>query len=245
MIEYSLLRKFSHLKAFTTTREDFGDTTVRFQGSRNHQGHLKRLSGLLHIPPANMIFPVQCHTSNIAIIKNNSTEGLSDIDALITGEAGLCLCIQTADCVPVLLYDPLRRVAGAVHAGWRGTLANITANTVQRMATEFSTSPANIHAVIGPSIGPTVYETGDEVAGLFMEQNGNWKEFMQRKNRAKFHINLQKANVLQLISSGVPSDQIENSGYCTYSDPGLWFSARREGTGTGRMVSGIMMLGNM
>jgi len=165
MIEYSLFRKFSHLKAFTTTREDFEYTKVRYQGSRNHPGPLKMLSGLLNIPPANMIFPVQCHTSNIAIIKNNSAEGLSDIDALITGEPGLCLCIQTEDCVPVLLYDPVRRVTGAIHAGWRGTLANITANTAQRMATEFST------------------------------------------------------------------------------DPGLWFSARREGTCTGRMVSGIMMLG--
>jgi polyphenol oxidase len=245
MIEYSLFRKFSHLKAFTTTREDFGDTKVRFQGSLNHPDHLSRLSGLLHMPPSNMIFPVQCHASNIAIIKNNSKEGLSDIDALITGEPGLCLCIQTADCVPVLLYDPVRKVAGAIHAGWRGTLANITSNMVQMMATEFSTNPADIHAAIGPSIGPAVYETGDEVAGLFMEQNGNWEKFMHLKNRGKFHINLQKANILQLISSGVPAGQIENSGYCTYSDPGLWFSARREGTGTGRMVSGIMMLGNL
>lgn len=242
MIEYSLFRKFSHLKAFTTTREDFGDTGIRFQGSRNHPDHLSRLSGLLHIPPASLIFPVQSHSCNIATIKNNTSEGLSDIDALITGEPGLCLCIHTADCVPVLLYDPIRRVAGAIHAGWRGTLANITSNTVQRMVTEFSTNPADIHAVIGPSIGPAVYETGDEVAGLFIQQQRDWQVFMHRKEGGKFHINLQNANVLELISSGVPSDQIENSGYCTYSDPGLWFSARREGTGTGRMVSGIMML---
>lgn len=245
MIEYSLFRKFSELKAFTTTREDFGDTAVRFHGSRSDAGHLNRLSCLLHIPPGRMIFPVQCHTSNIATIKNNSTEGLSDIDALITGEPGLCLCIQTADCVPVLLYDPARRVAGAIHAGWRGTIANITANTVQRMATEFLSNPADIHAVIGPSIGFAVYETGDEVAGLFREQKGDWKEFMQRKEGGKFHINLQKANVLQLISTGVPVGQIENTGHCTYSDQDLWFSARREGTGTGRMVSGIMMLGKL
>jgi polyphenol oxidase len=245
MIDYSIFRKFSLLKAFTTTREDFEDTTVRYQGSRYDPGHLKRLSVLLHISPANMIFPVQCHTSNIATIKNNSKEGLGDIDALITGKPGLCLCIQTADCVPVLLYDPIRRVAGAIHAGWRGTLANITANTVQKMATEFSSDPADIHAVIGPSIGSAVYETGDEVAGLFMEQIGDWKDFMHRKEGGKFHINLQKANALQLTSSGVPVEQIENSGHCTYSDPDLWFSARREGTGTGRMVSGIMMLGNL
>lgn len=247
MIHYSIFNQFDDLLAFTTTKDDLPDPLPRFSGKHDHIAKINRqmLAKILNISHLSMIFPRQCHTSNISVIDKLPVGELMETDGLVTGLRNVCLCIQTADCVPVLLFDPVNKVIGAVHAGWRGTLTGITREIVSKMISGFSSKPQNIYAVIGPSIGPEVYETGDEVASLYIEKFNSGKPVVTRKAAGRYHINLWKANELQLISIGIPSSQIENPGLCTFSNNNYLFSARRDGIDTGRMVSGIIMRGDL
>lgn len=104
-----------------------------------------------------------------------------------------------------------------------------------------SCKPQNIYAVIGPSIGPEVYETGDEVAALFIEKFNSDDTVVIRKPSGRYHLDLWKANELQLLGMGIPSFRIEITGLCSFTESDQFFSARREGIETGRMVSGIMI----
>lgn len=202
------------------------------------------LSNSLNISYARLVFPKQVHSNNIRLLQDDfpelsnerKKEILQDTDALLTNVRGLCIAIKTADCVPVLLYDRNKKIIAAIHAGWRGTVQNITALTVQKMVQKGS-DPKDILAGIGPSISPSVYEVGKEVweqfSSEFYHQNGAGHD--------KRFLNLWKANFCQLTQSGIPFENIEIAELCTYSDPSLFFSARRDGIKTGRMATGIMM----
>jgi hypothetical protein len=161
---------------------------------------------------------------------------------LITNQPGICLCVQTADCVPVLLFDPKEKVISVVHAGWRGTVKRIAEEAVQKMISKYGSSAENILALIGPSIGPEVYEVGDEVVRqVHRNIPGAEKTLMKGKNE-KFHFNLWKANRNILLDSGLMPENIQIAGECSFSENEKYFSARRDGAETGRIVSGIMMI---
>lgn len=151
-------------------------------------------------------------------------------DALITDRQGVRLAIRTADCIPVLLVDPLRRAVAAIHAGWRGTLAAISSSAVHRMHTAFGSRPDDIHAAIGPGIGVCCFEVGAEVGGLF-----------QAEVTEKVHLNLPELNRAQLLEVGVPARQIEVAGLCTRCQESEFHSFRRDRERAGRMVSSIMI----
>jgi YfiH family protein len=240
---YSLFSRFQDVMAFTTARDDFDDKAPVFSGKYNSQATKNRedLALKLNIDSDSLVFPSQSHSNCIALISNPAESNLTGIDALITGRSGVCLCIQTADCVPVLLFDPVSRVAAAAHAGWRGTLAGITEKTVQAMMDHFSCNPKNIFAAIGPSISVDVYQTGSEVAQLFFEQTKYADLILHRKKNNRYHLDLWKANEWQLMNVGVLGSNIEISKECSYKNRQLYFSARRDGIQTGRMVSGIVM----
>ena len=239
MILHSLSRKFSNLLAFTTTREDFGTLLPGFNGPANLKNR-EKLAGMLDMPVSCLVFPEQTHSANVTVVELPVRDGIPDTDALVTCLSGVCLCIQTADCVPLLFYDPEKKVAGAAHAGWRGTLAGISAMTIKRMESVYGCRPSSIHAVIGPSIGPAVYETGHEVASLFMEKYPGRADFLKMGSNGKYYLNLWKANAFQLSAAGLKLENTEITEQCTFESAGLFFSARREGVATGRMVSGIM-----
>lgn len=243
MIHYSIFSRFPELLTFTTTKDDLSDPLPRFSGRHDHKAEKNRqeLAQKVNILAETMVFPEQQHTANIIEIDTLPVKNLSETDALVSRAPGICLCIQTADCVPVLLYDPANKVIGAVHAGWRGTLAEITSQTVSKMIRVYSCKPGNIHAAIGPSIGPDVYETGKEVVRLFTEKTDYYKKILSSYKNGRYHLNLWKANELQLLSMGVSLHQIENSRLCTYTNHEQFFSARHQGIETGRIVSGIMM----
>jgi YfiH family protein len=205
------------------------------------------LCNILEIKPDLIIFPKQIHSAKIKIIGNDyfdfgeheKKNFLSETDVVITNLKGICIGIKTADCVAVLLFDQKRKVIAAIHAGWRGSVQNITSLTVKRMFSDFNSDPADIIAGIGPSISPAVYEVGSEV----------WSQFDQRYIQPnvslsgdKRLLNLWKANRDQLIQVGIPTENIELAGLCTYSNPETFFSARRDGAKTGRMATGIMLI---
>lgn len=137
----------------------------------------RRLCEALGIFPANLYVAFQTHGSEIRVIDQTHTDadkeqqiaGLKGVDALLTDVPGICVAVTTADCVPVILYAPEKRVVGVVHAGWRGTLGRITKKTIEAMTRSFAVSPANILAGIGPSIGQDAFETSRDVLAAFIE----------------------------------------------------------------------------
>jgi polyphenol oxidase len=183
-------------------------------------------------------------------------------DASITSQPGLLLGTQTADCVPILLVDPKKRVVAAVHAGWKGTLARIAQKTVGRMQFEFGCRPADVLAAIGPSIGPCCYEVGVDFVSKFSAQFADAHEYFDEARTGdepnplqwlnmyppghqpppkNVHLDLRQANRSQLLAAGLRDKNIFSSDLCTGCRTDLFFSYREEGPQSARMLSVIGM----
>ena len=179
-------------------------------------------------------------------------------DASTTNQPGLLLGIQTADCVPILLVDPKKRAVAAIHAGWRGTLSRIAEKSVGRMRLEFSSRPQDLLAAIGPAIGPCCYEVGAEFVSKFAAQFADAAEYfdeprsgeepnpLQWLNMAppghqpppkNVHLDLRKANRSQLLAAGLRPQNIFVSDLCTACRTDVFFSYRKEGAESGRLMS--------
>jgi YfiH family protein len=156
---------------------------------------------------------------------------VADTDALITQLKGVPLLLFYADCVPVLLADPVRQVIAVAHAGWRGTVAAIAAKTVRQMQSCCGCEPRDILAGIGPSIGPCCYEVDDKVR----DQALAYTDFFQPRGGGKYLLNLQGINRQQLLQAGLQPEHILDAGVCTANNKELFFSYRQEQGHTGRM----------
>jgi len=192
-------------------------------------------------PNMKFIVAHQIHSSNIEIIKELKTQGwesqssvVKDCDALITDKKGVMLTILTADCVPVLLFDPIQKVVGAVHAGWRGTAEDIVFKTVLKMQESFGSNPKDIIVGVAPSIGACCYEVGEDVAKHFFDHRDS---FTQKGD--KFMLDLPYLNKIQLLKAGLIEENIEMSGICTTCEVDDYFSYRKEQGCSGRFMSMI------
>jgi YfiH family protein len=181
----------------------------------------------------------QIHRDNIAVV-GRRTERLSDFDALIAHEPDICVAVSTADCVPILIYAPDLKVIAAIHAGWRGTVLKIALKTVRRMI-EFGCNPGVMLAGIAPSISLDAFEVGGEVPEKFTAAGIDIAPISRiHPDTGKTHIDLKKANLLQLLDAGLQRQNIEVSPLCTFRDS-RFLSARRLGIDCGRMLTGIIM----
>jgi len=181
-------------------------------------------------------------------------------DASVTSQPGLLLATQTADCVPILLLDPQKRAVATIHAGWRGTLARIAEKTVGRMQLEFGCRPADLLAAIGPCIGPCCYEVAADFVTKFTAQFQDGHEYFDEARTGEepnplqwlnmsppghqpppktVHLDLRKANQSQLRISGLRAKDIFVSDLCTGCRTDLFFSYRKEGALSGRMLAVI------
>lgn len=208
-------------------------------------------------------FPVLCghqvHGVRIGIVDrpDTSRDDWEGYDALITALPGYAIGVRTADCVPVLLYDPVRHVAAAIHAGWRGTVGRITQRTIRLMALHFDCRPCDLIAQIGPSIGLDSFQVGSEVVQQFADANFPMERihrfedqppslyigsdsFSPRSMQGGHHIDLWEANRWLLIEQGLLPSKISVAGIDTYTDND-WLSARREGIACGRIINAIRM----
>ena len=145
-------------------------------------------------------------------------------DALLEDTPGAVVAVKTADCVPLLLVDPAHRAVAAVHAGWRGAAANIAQRAVAAMGARFGSRAGDLHAAIGPAIGPCCYEVGPEVAAQF-GVNG------------RAHIDLAATLRRQLEAAGVSAPRIYQAAICTRCTPAEFHSFRRDGAPAGRQYS--------
>ncbi|WP_378952059.1 peptidoglycan editing factor PgeF [Pelosinus sp. sgz500959] len=167
-------------------------------------------------------------------------EAIEGTDALITNTPGIPLLLFFADCVPVLIVDPIKKVIGLVHAGWKGTVNKIAQKTILAMQTQFGTLPENCLVGIAPSIGPCCYEVDHVVALKVKDQFKNWEQLL-RPAGDKWHLDLWSANRLQLEEIGVNSSHIVVSDVCTACNNELFFSYRAENGCTGRIGAVIVL----
>jgi YfiH family protein len=166
-----------------------------------------------------------------------------DGDAVVSNQAGLVLAVMVADCVPILIVDPVRGAAAAVHAGWRGTCAQVAPAAIAAMQHEFGTDPADAVAAIGPSVGPDDYEVGESVIEAFTKA-GHSAEHLNRwfiRTTPKPHLDLWRANADQLAASGLRRDRVFNCGLSTVAHPSVFHSYRVAGEGAGRMAGLIVV----
>jgi len=200
----------------------------------------------LGIAPDRLIIPHQVHRTEVRLIDedfldqeaNIRAEELEGVDALITALPGVCLCVSTADCIPVVLYDPAHHAIACIHAGWRGTQQRIVEQTLAAMRKAFGTKASDCHAAIGPGISVDSFEVGDEVYEAFRQGGFEMDRIARRKG--KWHIDLPLSNRLQLRRKGVKAANIHMSGICTYQNYKEFFSARRLGIRSGRILTGIL-----
>ena len=183
----------------------------------------------------------QTHSDHIAIIETRETRGwessedaVEDCDAMVTNQPGVILAVLTADCVPVLLYDPIRRVVAAVHAGWRGTESGIVTKTIEIMKKQFGSHPADILAGVAPAIGKCCYEVGEDVASHFADYPVAIEQYGE-----KYMLDLPEINRRQMLLAGVEEKHIEMSGICTACESEQFFSYRKEQGCSGRFMSVI------
>lgn len=199
-----------------------------------------RLAAELGIPETNILIPRQTHSAEVAVIRSiPAAPGLIDsVDALVTGMRNVALCVNTADCVPILLSDRAAGVIAAVHSGWRGTVKRIAAQAVKGMIS-LGADPKGIRAVMGPSICAGCFEVGNEVAEFFESVFGHGNGIIDHTS-TKPHIDLAAAIRLTLKEAGVPDENISAPAGCSRCNPRKYFSARALGINSGRTLSLIL-----
>ena len=220
----------SHITAFSTTRD-----------------------GGVSIPIPRLLMPLhQTHGTKTVIIDKAFLQqnpliqalALDGVDALATNLSDVCICVRTADCIPILLCDDETRIVSAVHAGWKGTQRRIVQSNLDVLRNIYGTATQHLHAIIGPGIGPESFEVGDEVYDLFAAAGFPMDKLARRypdtrnPQAEKWHIDLWECNRLQLIERGVNPEHIHVSGIDTYQHYDRFFSARRHFDG--RIINGIM-----
>ena len=185
----------------------------------------------LGINTSNVASSYQCHGSAVFRV-DKAPQHLNGYDALITNQAGCFLTITIADCAPILIYDPKTEAMAAIHAGWRGTIAEIVSKTIEVLQQEYHCLPKDCLAYVGSCIDTKNFEVGPEVAQQFGDDLKMWDA-----QRGKYLVDLKKANTRQLLQKGIPESNIEVSPYSTFTNNDRYFSYRKEGGETGRMLA--------
>lgn len=155
-------------------------------------------------------------------------------DATITQAAGPILFSLHADCLPILLADPVRRVVAVSHAGWRGTVADIASRTVAAMTAHYQCEPENVRAFLGPAISGIAYEVGPEVVEAWRDLHQDDSTAYWPGNGDRWQFDAAMANRERLLIAGLQESNIESSGICTFHRRSDWFSHRAQGPSTGR-----------
>ena len=166
---------------------------------------------------------------------------VADGDALVTNIPGLPLFIQTADCMPVLLADPIKKVVGVAHAGWKGTFMGIAAKTVEKMVEHYGCRAEDIHAAFGPAIGPCCYEVEASMRDELKKSYAWAEEAFRNGFHGKWHLDMEEVNARQVMEKGVKPENLIRPGICTIENLDLFYSHRAEAGKTGRFATLVML----
>lgn len=211
----------------------------------NVRENYRRLGAAVGFESKNTVFTKQVHSDIVQRVgKQDRGRGLVypvevPRDGLVTNEPNVALTIFSADCTPVLLYDPVTRAVGAAHAGWRGTASGIAARTVEAMCREFGSRPENLRAAIGPCISQCCFETDSDVPEAMLAALGEEAHCAIRSVGEKYYVDLKQLNAMWLRRVGVA--QIDLSCDCTACQPQRFWSHRRVGNSRGSLAAVIML----
>jgi YfiH family protein len=190
----------------------------------------------------------QVHGSAVRVLRRGQVPASAagqrpDGDALVSNEPGLVLAVQVADCVPILIVDPVLGAAAAVHAGWRGTRARVAPAAIEAMRREFGTRPEDLMAAIGPSAGPEDYEVGPSLRDAFSDAGHDARDLDRWfiPTTPKPHLDLWRATADQIVAAGVAADHVFTSGLSTVAHPDVFDSYRVDGEKAGRMAGLVVV----
>ena len=185
----------------------------------------------------------QVHGNGVLCLDDKTLQAYGkpvDADAIITDRPNVPIGILTADCLPMLLYDPVRKAAGAVHAGWKGTVKGVAVAAVEAMAAAYGSKPSDIRAAIGPHIRECCLRVREDVKAEFAAAFGSTDKVF-RADALGLRLDLRAANLSQLLMAGLKFDHVATVAPCTSCYSGLFYSYRKEGGRTGRQLSYIML----
>ncbi len=256
---FGLFSPFNNISHFISTRQGgisdghFASLNTGFHvGDDNFRVLQNRrfLSEAVGIDLMKFTFANQCHSANVAIIGDGQRgkgalekdSALENTDGMVSNVKNICLAIQVADCVPILLYDPVQNVIAALHAGWRGTLKKIAPEVVSKMIQNYGSRAEDIYAGLGPANGPCCYEVGEDVYREARVSLVSLKDVILPGKKEGYYIFDQwTANLKQLIDAGLKREHIEVSDTCTQCHADTFFSSRADNGVTGRFMAGIML----
>jgi YfiH family protein len=232
------------------SEEDYKSLNISFREGDLESKVLQnwnRLAMAFAIPLENFLTLNQVHGDDIFVIKPYGdylpTDKALNYDAIVTTRENLAICIKTADCVPVFIVDRAKKIIAAVHAGWKSTALEITTKVTNLFFDKYNSSPRDILAAIGPSIGMCCFELDEESADTFRNQNDH-EEFLLAGNKpGKWIVDLAEANRRQMIHCGISEENIDLSRLCTSCRQNLFFSYRGSGGVTGRQLNFMMIKG--
>ena len=254
-LEFPLLVKTGAVRHGFSTRlggvseGNFASLNLSFRrGDRDEavRENFSRIGVAIGVRPEDMVFTDQTHTKKIKVV-GESDRGMGitrpltyqNIDGLVTNTPEVCLVTFYADCVPLYFVDPVKKVIGLSHSGWRGTVAKIGKETIRVMAEQFGSCAQDMRAAIGPSICMDCYEVSEEVIAKIKScfPKESEQDLFYAKNNGKYHLDLWKANELILIEAGVKQEHIAVGGVCTYCNNHLFYSHRYGGEKRGNLAA--------
>lgn len=206
----------------------------------------RRIAAAIGVKCENMVFSQQTHTINVRVVTEQE-RGMgftrpveyTDVDGLVTNVPDICLVTFYADCVPLYFVDPVKRVIGLSHSGWRGTVGKIGKETVRMMRQQFGSNPADILAAIGPSICMDCYEVSEDVILKFRENFAGvyWKDLFYKKENGKYQLDLWKANEIVFAEAGILPEHMAVTNVCTHCNSNLLYSHRAMGDKRGNLAT--------
>lgn len=208
--------------------------------------NFRRIGKAIGVSCEDMVFSQQTHTTNVRIV-TEADRGMGimrprdfhDVDGLVTNVSGLCLVTFYADCVPLFFVDPVKKVIGLSHSGWRGTVGKIGKVTVELMKEQYGCHPSDILAAVGPSICQDCYEVSEEVVEKFRENFAQkyWEDLFYQKENGKYQLNLWKANEIIFTESGILPEHMAVTNLCTHCNSDVLYSHRTAGDKRGNLAA--------
>ncbi len=208
--------------------------------------NFRRMGDAIGVKCENMVFSQQAHTTNVRVVtEEDRGMGIlrpmeyTDVDGLVTDVPGLCLVTFYADCVPLYFVDPVKKVIGLSHSGWRGTAGKIGKATVELMKNRYGCNPADIYAAVGPSVCQDCYEVSEDVIGQFREHFAEqyWDSLFYRKENGRYQLDLWKANEIVFAEAGILPEHMAVTNICTHCNSELLFSHRAMGNARGSLAA--------
>lgn len=262
-LQFPIFQKLGLIHGFSTrlggvSEGYLGTMNLSFQRGdkeKHVRENYNRMGKAIGFSPEKLVFSNQIHETTIHMVtledigKGYQKPVMQGNDGLVTKEKGIPLVTFYADCVPLLFYDPVQRVIGMAHSGWRGTVARIGAKMVKVMKEQYNSQPEDICTVIAPSICQNCYEISEDVAEAFRREFSDSKStlfyeeelYLRDDKNGKYHLDLWKVNELLLLEAGILPEHLEITDLCTCCNPEVLFSHRASHGKRGNLAAFLML----